>query len=202
MPGPRTRNSDKRSDAGPAVPRGGFWQRNRRELSFLLLFVFFLGSSFALIAWNPVNDHVIEPFTAAIARAGGFALNLLGQQTTMNGTIIRSSKFAVNIRNGCNGVEAMLIYFAAVLAFPASWKSRLLGVGGGFVAIQLVNLIRVVALFLTGVYLPKLFDSSHTVVWQTIVILAGVLLWILWANRYAAAPASSPDAAADGEASA
>lgn len=161
------------------------WRRYRRELAFLILFVLILGTSFALIAWNPVNDHVIEPFTGAIARAGGAALNLIGQQTTMQGTIIRSPRFAVNIRNGCNGVEAMLIYFAAVLAFPATWKSRLLGVAFGFVAIQLVNLIRVVALFLTGVYLPKLFDSSHTVIWQSVVILSGVLLWILWAHRFA-----------------
>ena len=42
-----------------------------------------------------------------------------------------------------------------------------------------------VALFLTGVYFPRFFDNSHTVVWQTIVILFGVFLWIFWANRYA-----------------
>ena len=176
----------------PTPASSSFGQRYRRELGFLVFFVLILGASFTLVAWNPVNDRVIEPFTGAIARAGGATLNLLGQQTTMNGTIIRSSRFAVNIRNGCNGVEAMLIYFAAVLAFPASWRSRLLGVGLGFLAIQLVNLIRVVALFLTGVYLPKLFDSSHTVIWQTVVILSGVLLWILWANRFAGAPSSGP----------
>lgn len=171
----------------PAAPPESAWRRYRREFGFLILFVAILGASFSLISWNPVNDRVIEPFTAAIARAGGATLNLLGQQTKMSGTIIRSDRFAVNIRNGCNGVEAMLIYFAAVLAFPAPWKSRLLGVGLGFLAIQLVNLIRVVALFLTGVYLPKLFDSSHTVIWQTVVILSGVLLWILWANRFSGA---------------
>lgn len=171
----------------PAAPPESAWRRYRREFGFLILFVAILGASFTLISWNPVNDRVIEPFTAAIARAGGATLNLLGQQTKMSGTIIRSDRFAVNIRNGCNGVEAMLIYFAAVLAFPAPWKSRLLGVGLGFLAIQLVNLIRVVALFLTGVYLPKLFDSSHTVIWQTVVILSGVLLWILWANRFSGA---------------
>ncbi|MGE0641675.1 MAG: exosortase H [Thermoanaerobaculia bacterium] len=161
------------------------WRRYRQEVTFLALFIVLLGGSFTLIAWNPVNDHVIEPFTGTIAKVSGKALNLLGQGTKMQGTIIRSPQFAVNIRNGCNGVEAMLIYFAAVLAFPAPWKSRLFGVVFGFFAIQLVNLIRVVALFLTGVYFPKLFDSSHTVIWQTIVILSGVLLWILWANRFA-----------------
>jgi exosortase H (IPTLxxWG-CTERM-specific) len=161
------------------------WRAYRQEIRFLLLFVVILAASFTLIAWNPVNDHVIEPFTAAIAKASGATLELMGQGTRMQGTIIRSPRFAVNIRNGCNGVEAMLIYFAAVLAFPATWKARLFGVAFGFVAIQLVNLIRVVALFLTGVYFPKLFDSSHTVIWQTVVILSGVLFWILWANRFA-----------------
>lgn len=180
--------------SSPASPAPSGWRRHRRELGFLVFFVLILASSFALISWNPVNDRVIEPFTAAIARTGGATLNLLGQQTTMNGTIIRSERFAVNIRNGCNGVEAMLIYFAAVLAFPASFKSRLFGVGLGFVAIQLVNLLRVVALFLTGVYFPKLFDSSHTVIWQTVVILSGVLLWILWANRFAGAPPAGQSA--------
>ncbi|MCB1008571.1 MAG: exosortase H [Acidobacteria bacterium] len=164
-----------------------FVRRYRQELIFLLLFVVILGVGFTLIAWNPVNDHVIEPFTAGIARISGMVLSAIGQGTTMDGTVIRNQRFAVNIQNGCNGVEAMIIYFAAVLAFPAPWRSRLSGLVFGFFAIQLVNLVRVVALFLTGVYFPSFFDSSHTVVWQTIVILAGVLFWILWANRLAPA---------------
>ena len=155
----------------------------RLEIRFLGLFLALLLGSFTLIAWTPVNDRVIEPFTAGVARASGAALNLLGQDTRMEETVIRNSRFAVNIRNGCNGVETMLIFGAAVLAFPAPWKDRLSGFFLGMVAIQLVNLVRVVALFLTGVYFPSLFDSSHTVVWQTIVILAGVALWILWAQR-------------------
>ncbi len=170
----------------PDRPTGPFWQRNRRELTFLVVFALLLGLSFSLISLNWVNDNVIEPLTAGIARVSGATLDLIGQDVTMNGTVIRSPRFAVNIRNGCNGVEAMLIFLAAVLAFPASWKSRLIGLGLGIVIIQIVNLIRVVALFLTGAYLPRFFDTSHTVIWQTLVILTGVLLWVFWANRFAA----------------
>lgn len=173
------------TETPPNSSETSFLARYRQELRFLVLFIVLLGGGFTLIAWNPVNDHVIEPFTGAIARASGAVLSAIGQGTQMQGTVIRSPRFAVNIKNGCNGVEAMIIYFAAVLAFPAPWKSKATGLLFGFVAIQLVNLVRVVALFLTGVYFPKLFDSSHTVIWQTIVILAGVLLWILWANRLA-----------------
>lgn len=182
----KTPVSPKKPPAAEEVP---FWRRNRRELTFLILFAVLLGAGFTLISLNWVNDHAIEPLTGGIARLSGAVLNLLGQKVTMAGTIIRSPRFAVNIRNGCNGVEAMLIFLAAVLAFPASWKSRLAGLGLGIVAIQIVNLIRVVVLFLTGVYFPKIFDTSHTVIWQTIVILFGVMLWIYWANRFAAPPA-------------
>lgn len=180
----------------PATPPSTepFWRRYRRELTFLILFLVLLGGSFTLISVQWVNDHVIEPLTAGIARVSGVVLDLIGQDVTMHGTVIKNSRFAVNIRNGCNGVEAMLIFLAAVLAFPASWRSRLIGLGLGILAIQVVNLVRVVALFLTGIYFPALFDASHTVVWQTLVILSGVLLWILWANRFAAPAPAEPAA--------
>lgn len=181
----RKRPSDPVSPSSPA-PDVPFWRKNRRELTFLILFVVLLGGSFTLISLNWVNDHVIEPFTGGIAKVSGATLDLLGQDVRMQGTIIRGKRFAVNIRNGCNGVEAMLIFLAAVLAFPAPWRARLLGLALGMVAIQAVNLVRVVALYLTGAYFPSWFDASHTVVWQTVVILFSVLLWILWANRLAA----------------
>jgi exosortase H (IPTLxxWG-CTERM-specific) len=145
--------------------------------------VLLLAGSFTIISVNWVNDHVIEPFTAGIARLSGAVLNLLGQPVTMRGTIIQGPRFAVNIRNGCNGVEAMLIFLAAVLAFPAAWRSRFTGLALGILAIQALNLVRVVSLYLTGVYFPRIFDASHTVIWQSVVILFGVLLWVFWANR-------------------
>jgi exosortase H (IPTLxxWG-CTERM-specific) len=163
-------------------------------VTFLILFLVLLCGGLTLLSLNCVNDHAVEPFTAGIAWASGAALNLLEQDVTMQGTVIRSPRFAVTIRNGCNGVEAMLIFLAAVLAFPASWRSRLIGLALGILAIQIVNLVRVVALFLAGVYFPRIFDSSHTVIWQTIVILLGVLLWIFWANRFAAPAAPAEPA--------
>ena len=184
--------------AAPAKPQAAdavpFWRRNRRELTFLILFLVLLAGGFTVISINWVNDHAVEPFTAGVARASGAMLNVLGQNVTLKGTVMQSPRFAVNIRNGCNGIEAMLIFLAAVLAFPAPWRSRLIGLALGILAIQVVNLVRVVALFLTGVYFPRIFDSSHTVIWQTIVILFGVLLWIFWANRFAAPAAPAEPA--------
>jgi exosortase H (IPTLxxWG-CTERM-specific) len=179
------RRRDPRPSPPPSgqPPAGKPAGLRRREVTFLVLFALLLGGGFSLISLNWVNDQVIEPFTGGVARASGVALDLLGQDVQRQGTIIRNRLFAVNIRNGCNGVEAMLIFLAAVLAFPAPWRARLAGLALGIVAIQLVNLVRVVALFLTGAYFPSLFDTSHTVIWQTVVILFSVVLWIFWASR-------------------
>lgn len=169
----------------------------RREILFLVKFLGLLALFFLVVAPRPMNDAVVEPFTAAVAHAGGFACRLFGEKTVMVGTTIASPRFSVNIRNGCNGLETIFIFTAAVLAFPARWKVRLLGLAGGFVAIQLINLVRIVSLFYIGIFWPKLFEQSHIVVWQGIVILFGVVLWIVWADRFAlkprpAGPAPSP----------
>lgn len=175
--------------------RTGFWQSYRQEIVFITLFVGILGGGFTFISLTPVNDNLIEPFTGLVAKASGWTLNAIGQGIQMQGTIIRNERFAVNIMNGCNGVETMIIFLAAVIAFPAPWKARLIGLVLGSLAIQGVNLLRVVSLFLTGAYFPEFFDSSHTVIWQSIVILFGVVLWIFWANRFALPPKADGSAA-------
>lgn len=171
------------ADATPPAKR-----RPRREVRFLVLFVLLLGLGFSALALRPVNDHVVVPFTAGVARVSAVALRLLGQEIRIEGTEIYGPRFAVAIENGCNGVETMTIFFAAILAFPAAWSSRLLGIAIGFVGIQLLNLVRVIALFLTGSYLPDFFDTSHTVVWQSVVVATSLLLWLFWAQRFAGRP--------------
>jgi exosortase H (IPTLxxWG-CTERM-specific) len=172
---------------GPAGPPRD-WRAYRREIQFLVLFVVLLGGGFTVIAWQPVNDGVIVPFTAAIARTSAAVLDLLGQPIRIEGTRVYGESFAVDIENGCNGIEALIIFLSATLSFPAPWPARLAGLAIGVIGIQIVNLVRVVALFLTGVYFPSFFDSSHTVVWQTVVILFAVLLWIFWAQKFAVRP--------------
>ena len=183
------------TDKNPSENDGeqSFFASYRQEILFVSIFIAILAGGFTLISWQPVNDNVIEPFTGGVAKASGIALNVIGQGISMDGTKIRNERFAVNIKNGCNGVETMIIFLAAVIAFPAAWKAKIAGLAIGILAIQAVNLVRVVALFLTGAYFPSFFDSSHTVVWQTIVILSGVLLWIFWANRFAAPAPKAAD---------
>ncbi len=155
----------------------------RRSLLFLARFLVLLIVFYFVVASHPVNDTVIVPFTAAVARVSAAILNGIGERVSVAGTEIRSGVFSVNIENGCNGVETALLFGSAVLAFPSRWRRKLAGLALGFAAIQIVNLVRVVSLFWIGVHQPALFSSSHTILWQSIVVLCGVLLFLYWATR-------------------
>ena len=157
------------------------------QILFLVKFFAVLVGVYLLIAWNPVNDNVIVPFTAGVARVSGALLQLIGQDVTVSGTVIRSSRFAVNINNGCNGVEAMLILLASIAAFPASMKARAAGLLLGAIAVQLLNAIRIMTLYLLGAYQPRLFDLFHTAIWQIVIIMAAIGFFLVWSARVAPA---------------
>ena len=175
------------------APKGDAAASRRRSLGFLVKFVVLLIVFYFVVAAKPVNDNVIVPFTGWIATASGVVLNAIGEKVVVQGTAIQAGTFGVNIENGCNGVETALLLAAAVLAYPARWRQRLTGFFLGFLAIQLLNLIRVVSLVWIGHHRPALFDSSHTVIWQSAVVMFGVLIFLLWASRQKPRPAVSAE---------
>ncbi len=156
----------------------------RPEARFLIVFLTILGSSFTVIALNSVNDAIVLPYTAFVARVSAAALRVLGEHATVTGCVVSSPRFAVTIYNGCNGLITSLIFIAGVLAFPARWTAKLIGVAGGLVVIQILNLIRILSLFYIGIYFPDYFNDAHIYIWQSLIIIAGVALWVVWAHRF------------------
>jgi len=165
------------------------WQRP--ELRFVVVYLVILTIGFFILALNPVNEILVVPFTAAVARVAGWLLGLLGEQITLENCVISSPRFSVAIYNGCNGLITSLIFVAGIVSFPASIKAKLAGAAGGLLAIGLLNQVRIISLYYIGAFYPRLFSEAHTVVWQSIVILFGVAAWVFWAWRFGAPQAST-----------
>src|SRR5438105_2342987 len=155
---------------------------NRRWL-FLLRFVALLIVFEVPLLLEPVDRYVVRPLSAWIAAAAGGVLATLSPHIVVNGTIIASPCFSVNIQNGCNGLETVLFLLAAVLAFPASTAQKTIASALGIVLIQAINLIRVVTLYLVGCHRPEWFASFHLAIWQTIVFATAVLFFAAWSRR-------------------
>jgi exosortase H (IPTLxxWG-CTERM-specific) len=143
---------------------------------------------YAVIALNQVNDRVVVPFTEVISYGAAGLLTIFEGGVGAAGTVMRSPRFALDVRNGCNGVEAVILLAAAIFAFPATLRSRLIGVFAASIAIELLNLVRLSSLFWLGEHNRRLFDFVHVAVWQTLIILAAISIFVLWSWKFAEKP--------------
>ena len=81
---------------------------------------------------------------------------------------------------GCNGVEAAIILIAGMVAFPAPLKLKAAGIAVGIVAVQAANLLRVVSLYYLGQWNMEAFEFAHLYLWQALIMLDVLVVWLLW----------------------
>ena len=156
-------------------------------LRFFLLFLLIQAGLFGIELLGPVQASLVMPFTGLLADTSALLVKLFDANVIAYDNIIQSTSngFGVAIMPGCNGVEAVIILIAAMLAFPAPWKAKLIGLCVGIVAIQAVNLIRIISLFYLGQWNMKWFEFSHLYLWQALIMLDVLVVWLLWV-RYLA----------------
>ncbi len=151
-------------------------------LRFFVLFLVLLLTLFGLEITTFAQTHFVLPFTAGLAKVSVFLVLLFDDQVAASGKIISSLRngFAVEIQPGCNGVEALIILFSAIMAFPSTFKQKLVGLTIGFFAIQSLNLVRIISLFYMGQYSMVAFTWFHLYLWQALIILDALVVWLLW----------------------
>lgn len=82
----------------------------------------------------------------------------------------------------CGAIEVMAIFLAAVLAFPAAWWMKLIGLAGGLPLMYSVNIFRLSFLGVLGALDTenKWFKFAHEYAWQAVYIVFVVAVWLVW----------------------
>ena len=171
--------------------RSGLISRFRRNPRIVLRVLAFAGcfAGFAvLVLWMMRTESVMTGLQQGIAYVTSGLLNLLGQETFVTGQTVASSRFAVQIVSACTGLFMTSVFLSAVLVYPARLMAKLIGFAIGVGGILALNILRLVSLFLIGVYVPGFVDQAHLLIWQSLLILCGLFLWLLWAGKVAHAP--------------
>ena len=107
-------------------------------------------------------------------------INLFCLTSAINGTHLSTPEFGINVVDGCNGIYATAILLSGVIAYPARFKHKSVGILIGFMAIFALNLVRVISLLYLGQYFPTVFKEIHVFVWQPIIIIWAIYIWYLW----------------------
>jgi exosortase H (IPTLxxWG-CTERM-specific) len=151
-------------------------------LRFFILFVVILVALFTAELTPPAQNAFVLPWTEALARISAGLITLFDARVAASGKLLQNTAngFSVSIEAGCNGIEAAIILIAAMLAFPAPWRSRVIGILAGLTAVQTLNIVRVVSLFYLGQWNMEAFEWAHLYLWQALIMLDVLIVWLVW----------------------
>jgi exosortase/archaeosortase family protein len=160
----------------------------------VVIFGVLMGLFYGFIHNPYVGSESFEPYLALIARSTGGILGVLGQDISVVNTSVSSPDFSVDIVRGCDAIEPVAAFIAAVLASPVSLWAKIPGILVGATAMVLINLIRIVSLFFVGIHLPKVLDIMHLDVWQAAFIVLAICFWAIWVQWATRAKGRQPNA--------
>ncbi len=171
-------------------------------MRFVIKFAVFLAilNLILLLPW--VDAYLVYPWTVLNARWAVSLANLTEEGYVAQGTLVRAGWRQVSVEVGCNGVEAVALCVSAILAFPAPWKRRILGILMGIVGVFALNLIRLANLFIVERHFPQYSELFHVYIWQTLIAAMALGLFLIWGRFIAGGFAIAAPAGGSSEGSA
>jgi exosortase H (IPTLxxWG-CTERM-specific) len=163
---------------------------------FVTVFLVIMVGLFSLEMMKPVQDHLVVPFTGLLASLSAALITPFDSSVTAYGKVLQftDSGFAVSIEAGCNGIEATIVLIAAVIAFPAPWKTRLAAITLGFLAVQTLNLARIITLFYLGNWNIDVFTWVHLYLWPALIMLDVLIVFLVYLRYLATDTAKAANA--------
>jgi exosortase H (IPTLxxWG-CTERM-specific) len=168
------------------VPRPGLLARARGVWAnpayrFVLLFLPYL--ALVSILYPLMVEHyfaIVQAFIEGTASLEYWIFSWFSDDVKLEDKLIFFNGFAVKIIDECTGIYEMLIFAAAVLAFPTGWREKGIGILLGCPLIYLFNVVRIAMLIVVGRYWHDAFDFMHLYFWQGTMIIWIVSIWLLW----------------------
>jgi exosortase/archaeosortase family protein len=147
----------------------------------------FLGTLLVLVVLYAVfyNSGPMVTLSEVTAGASGWLLNLFGQSVSVQGTNLTSTQLNLQIIPECTAASSFAIYLAAIVAYPAQLSAKGRGILIGVFGLFLLNLVRIASLYAVGGTFPEYLDFAHLVVWQSVMVILTIVLWMSWTRHVA-----------------
>jgi exosortase/archaeosortase family protein len=163
----------------------------RARLRFVLVFTVVVGGLLALYSF-PYAEHGIREgwfvaYLTGYARVAGFVLHLGDRTVQVVGADI-VGRVSLTVAKNCDAMDVNILVAAAMLAHPASWSRRAIGIAASVAVLTAVNVARIASLYVVDVHWPDAFEFIHAEVWPCAMVALAVAAFLLW-SRWALPPA-------------
>ena len=164
------------------------WQEFKPAFRFLFVFLgLYLAGNIFYGLWIGSFHGLPDSATRAVTFQTSGLLNQMGYHTTVtdNGqgpTVFLGNdvKFILNVYEGCNGINVMIVFVAFLAAFGGSIKNLIWFLPAGIVLIHLSNLARIILLYFVAVGYHHYFYYVHKYVFTAAIYMVVFVLWIIW----------------------
>jgi exosortase/archaeosortase family protein len=125
--------------------------------------------------------RALAPLVGWTASAAEAVLEAVGIPTARyGGVIVSPGGFSYEIYFRCTGYLPAVLLTIAILVWPAAAWRKLVGIALGIPAVLLLNLFRLVHLFLVGLARPDIFAFAHGTLWEGVMVLGVLAFWWAW----------------------
>jgi len=162
----------------PPAAKGG----KRVVLKAIVSFALIMGAYYLIEYLYLLEGRFLQGYLSLIASTSARVLNAFGYDCTSQARWIssRSPRVMLEIVHGCDAMEPTVAYLAALLASPVMIRRKIPGILLGVPALLIINIGRIVTLFLVRAHKPEALDLMHYDVWQAAFIALAIVFWAIW----------------------
>jgi exosortase/archaeosortase family protein len=162
----------------------------RARLRFAAIFVAVGGALLAAYSFpyaeHGVREDAFATFLGFYARVVGAVLGLFDPTVHVDGVEI-AGRASLIVAKNCDAMDVNILFVAAVVAYPARWSRRAVGLAAGVALLVAVNVMRIASLYFVQVHAPRSFELVHAEVWPLALVALAVGAFLAW-SRWAAPP--------------
>lgn len=180
---------DRRGKKGKKIPEKTILSRfndsfseKKPILKFVLTFGLGIILFYSVYFSDFFTNTILQPIIAGQASLSSFLLNMFGYDTEVSNTLLSSGGVVLDIKKGCDGIEPTFFFLIGVFLVPFTKKAKSVGLVIGLVVLSILNIVRILGLFLASYHWPESFDFLHLHGGFTLFFIVTLLVWIIWAN--------------------
>ena len=148
---------------------------------FVVLFLVYLGIEAAFYPLLKQRlSFLVKAAITGTAKIEYWLFRIFTDDVTVSDRLVSYGGFPITIIEECTGIFEIIIFVAAVLAFPTTWRKKLTGFALGIPAIYVFNVVRIALLMLVGRHYRDSFDFMHLYFWQATMIAMITSVWLFW----------------------
>lgn len=111
-------------------------------------------------------------------------LEIFGYHIEIYGKLIKAiGGTSIHLDRGCLGRNPQGLFIGFLLAYPGSFKNKLWYIPLGLIVITILNIFRIIALFITNDYYPEYLDLNHHYIFKIVVYFFIFLMWLIWIQK-------------------